>query len=180
MRWSKLKVMAEDLLCESLKGRVHYQVVVHRKTHGQTETFRITLDDEEVLRASDIPFNNVATARGEELIKERALSPILKSNLLEMMKSDELKCLHAAYADAEVEIKDRGMFPGWEVKRLLFTYIHMPFEEAVAHKHPFIRAISLFDRRFGKRRLAEINLEQESGLVKEFYKIRIEADSKVY
>ncbi|WP_342508805.1 hypothetical protein [Sporosarcina sp. FSL K6-2383] len=180
MRWSKVKVLAEDLLCDSLKGRVHYQVVVHRKSHDQTGSFRVTLDGIEIFRASDIPYNRAATIRGEELTKEKALSPIAMSDLQAILESEELRQLHAAYDDAEVEVQNQGMFPGWEIKRLLFDYIHIPFEEAIAHKHPFVRAISLFDRRFGKRRLVDIDSQQENVLVKKFYDIRVTADSGRY
>ena len=179
MKWSKLKVMAEDFLCESLQGRVHYQVIVHRKSHDRTGSFRVTLDGVEVFRASDIPFDMAATACGEELRKERALSPTLMGDLRTMMASEELKLLHAAYDDAEVEVRQAGMFPGWEITRLLFDYIHLPFEEIVIHEHPFLRAISLLDRRYGKRRLAKIDTEREHSLVKQFYTIRVAADRQV-
>ena len=71
MKWSKVKVLAEDLLCESLKGRVHYQVVVHRKSHDQTSSFRVTLDGKEFFRASDIPYERSVNIRGDELHDER-------------------------------------------------------------------------------------------------------------
>ncbi|MFJ7932811.1 nonribosomal peptide synthetase [Sporosarcina sp. NPDC096371] len=177
MRWSKVKVLAEDLLCESLKGRVHYQAIVHRKSHDQTGSFRVTFDGVEIFRASDIPYNLAATIRGEELTVERALAPLVMSDWRTMFASEELKHLHAAHDDAEVEVKNRGIFPGWEVKRLLFDYMHMSIEEAMIHEHPFVRAISLFDRRLGKRRLANINPEQESTWVKKFYDIRMMADA---
>ncbi|WP_203245927.1 SF0329 family protein [Sporosarcina beigongshangi] len=177
MRWSKVKVLAEDLLCDSLKGRVHYQAIVHRKSHDQTGSFRVTLDGVEVFRASDIPYNAAINLRSDELRSERELKPFpWHLPWQELEESEDYQAYHRAHDDAEVEVENRGEFPGWEIKRLLFEYIHIPFEEAIAHKHPFMRAISLFDRRFGKRRLVEMDLQHENELVKKFYDIRVTAD----
>lgn len=177
MRWSKVKVLAEDLLCESLKGRVHYQVIVHRKSHDQTGSFRVVLDGVKIFRASDISYDMAVNLRSDELRSERELNSFpWHLPWQEWEESEDYQAYHRAHDDAEVEVDNRGEFPGWEIKRLLFDYIHMPFEEAIVHEHAFIRAISLFDRRFGKRRLVNINLQRENGLVKKFYDIRVTAD----
>lgn len=177
MQWSKLKVNAERLLCESLKGRVHYQMVVHRKSHDQTGTFRMTMDGVEIFSASDIPYTIAVNTRESELINERALKPIQWSvDWQEMWASNERILLHEAHDDAEAEVESNEQFHSSEIRHLLFDYLNLPFEEAVVHKHPFVKAISLFDRRFGKRRLAEFDSEKATGLVKKFYDIRVEAD----
>lgn len=178
MKWSKVKVLAEDLLCESLRGRVHYQAIVHRKSHDQTGSFRVTLDKVEIFRASDIPYTRAVNIRGNELQSEREITFPWHLPWQEWKESEDYQAYHRTYNDAEIEIENQDLFPAWEINRLLFDYIHMPFEEAVAHQHPFIRALSLFDRRFGKRRLAAIDIEQVSGLVKAFYTIRVEAEFK--
>ncbi|QNK87267.1 hypothetical protein H7992_19000 [Sporosarcina sp. resist] len=179
MRWSKLKQMAEGLLCESLKGRVHYQAIIHRKSHDQTSSFRVTFDGKEIGWASDIPYAMELNRRSDDLRDERQLNPFpWHLHWRELELSEDYKAYHRAYEDTETEMIADEVFPAWDVKELLFDYVHMPFEEAIVHEHPFVRAISLFDRRFGKRRLAEIDSEKESGLVKAFYEIRIEADSK--
>jgi len=175
MRWSKVKQLAEGLLCEPLKGRIQYHCVIHRKTHDQTGTFRITFDGKEIFLASDIPYNIAATTRGQQLTEERAIDPFKwDSDWRKMLESKELKQLHAAYDDAEIEVKEQGLFPAWEIIDLLFDYIHMPFEDALTHKHSFIRAIALFDRRLGKRRWTNLDVETETDLVRNFYKLRHE------
>lgn len=135
----------------------------------------MTLDGTEIFRASDIPFNIAVNTRGQELTEERAIDPLQwDSDWRKMWESNERKQLHAAYDDAETEMKERGLYPSWEIIRLLFDYIQMPFEEALTHEHPFIRAISLLDRRLGKRRWNEIDVETETDLVRNFYKVRDE------
>jgi len=179
MRWSKLKQMAEGLLCDSLKGRVHYQAIVHRKSHDQTSSFRVTLDGKEIGWASDIPYQLELSRRSDDLRDERQLNPFpWHLHWREWEQSEDYKAFHRAHEDTETKMITDEVFPAWAVRNLLFDYVHMPFAEAVVHEHPFVRAISLFDKRFGKRRLAEIDAEKESGLVKAFYGIRIDADLK--
>ena len=175
MRWSKLKQLAEGFLCEPLQGRIHYHWVIHRKSHDQPGTFRMTLDGTEIFRASDIPFNLAVNTRGQELTEERAIDPLKwEADWQKIWESNERKQLHAAYDDAETEVKADGNYPSWEIVRLLFDYIQMPFEEALTHEHSFIRAIALFDRRLGKRRWITISVEQETELVRKCYKLRNE------
>ncbi|MCG7344334.1 hypothetical protein MHZ92_09320 [Sporosarcina sp. ACRSL] len=176
MRWSKVKQLAEGLLCESLKGRIEYHYVIHRKSHDQPGTFRITFDGKEIFRASDIPYNIAANTRGQELTEERALSLKWDSDWKKMWESNELKQLHAAYDDAETEVRESGLYPAYEIIGLLFDYIHMAFDKALTYEHPFIRAIALFDRRLGKRRWANMNVEAEADLVRDFYKLRMKAE----
>ncbi|MBO0603342.1 hypothetical protein I2483_16870 [Sporosarcina sp. E16_3] len=177
MRWSKLKQMAEGLLCESLKGRVHYQAIVHRKSHDQTSSFRMTFDGKEIGWASDIPYALELTRRSGNLRDERELNPFpWHLHWREWEQSEDYKAYHCAYEDTETAMIADEVFPAWAVRVLLFDYVHMPFEEAIVHEHPFVRAISLFDKRFGKRRLAEIDTEQESGFYKKFALIRKQAD----
>ncbi|MDW0116928.1 hypothetical protein QTL97_08280 [Sporosarcina thermotolerans] len=177
MRWSKLKQLAEGFLCEPLQGRVQYHWIIHRKSHDQTGTFRITFDGDEIFRASDIPYNLAATSRGQELTVERAIDPLKwDSDWRKMWESNELKQLHAAYDDAETEVRESGLYPAGEIIGLLFDYIHMPFDKALTHEHPFIRAIALFDRRLGKRRRKDINVTDEKEIVRSFYKLRDEIE----
>ncbi|MCG3089577.1 hypothetical protein [Sporosarcina cyprini] len=176
MRWTKLKQLAEELLCEKLQGRVHYHVVVHRKSHDQTATFRVTLDGNEVFRASDIPFARQANERGRELQEERRIDPWKwEGDWKAFWESDELKQLHAAYDDAEEQVKASGQYPAWEVVPLLFDYVQMPVEKALVHDHPFIRAVAVLDRRVGKRTLEQLDIKNEADVVKLFYSIRTES-----
>ncbi|MCM3711687.1 SF0329 family protein [Sporosarcina luteola] len=133
----------------------------------------MSLDGKEIFRASDIPYDIAATTRVQELTEERALSLKWDSNWRKMWESNELKQLHAAYDDAEIEVKESDVYPASELTGLLFDYIHLPFEKALTHEHPFIRAIALIDRRLGKRRWKTIDVTNEAGLVKSFYGVRI-------
>lgn len=175
MRWSKLKQMAESLLCETLKGRIEYHWIKYRKSHDQTGTFRITFDGKEIFRASDIPYNKDVTTLGQELTAKREINPLKwENNWQELWESIELKQLHAAYDDAEKEVRESGNYPAWEIIRLLFDYIQMPYDEALTNEHPFIRAISFFDRRLGKRRWMNMDVEHEPKFVQSCYNLRQE------
>ena len=117
-----------------------------------------------------------ATTRGQELTEERAISLKWDSDWRKMWESNELKQLHAAYDDAETEVRESGLYPASEITGLLFDYIHMPFDKALTHVHPFIRAIALLDRRLGKRRWKNIDVANETELVKSFYELRNEIE----
>jgi hypothetical protein len=56
------------------------------------------------------------------------------------------------------------------------TYLALPVDEALTSVNPFIRALAIIDRRVGRRRLEALEIrEEDHSLVREFYRLRMEA-----
>ena len=56
-------------------------------------------------------------------------------------------------------------------------YLDAPIEQSISSEDSIVKALALFDRRIGKRRLLKLVLsETEHPLVRQFYKLRCEAE----
>ena len=64
------------------------------------------------------------------------------------------------------------------LERFLLSYLSLSIEEALASPEELTKALAMFDKRVGKRRLQELarEIEGEPLLVKHFYKIRCQAE----
>ena len=64
-----------------------------------------------------------------------------------------------------------------ECERGLHFYLDSTIEQCLESDNPFVRALAMFDKRLGKRRLSSMNLkEDEAPVVKHFYQLRCEAE----
>ena len=153
MIWTKLKKTAEALLADTLKGRIEY----HLTRYGKGVSYFmsrgwITLDKKEIANFSTI-----------KRIRE-------SYELTGEWYSDEQQT---------IDILDRrGIFTRDDFVDALEKYIGMQVEDAIQSSNPIIRAIAMFDRRLGKRRIGALSLgEGEYQLVATFYQMRCQAES---
>ena len=65
-----------------------------------------------------------------------------------------------------------GAFCGYELPRAMREYLTLSIDEAIASRHPLIRALAALDRRTGRRRLARFDLTNEVPVVKELLALR--------
>ncbi len=152
MVWSRLKKTSEALLADSLKGRIEFHLARYGK--GVSYFMRrgwITLDKEEIATFSTIQ----RVRKSYELVgKWYSEDPLVIARL-----------------DKE------GIFSREDFVGVLEEYVQLQVEDAVKSSKPIIRAIAMFDRRLGKRKLSTLSLpEDEHWLVKSFYKIRCQAE----
>lgn len=69
------------------------------------------------------------------------------------------------------------LFGREECERGLHFYLNSTIEEALESDNPFVRALAMFDKRLGKRRLSSFILSKdETPVVKHFYQLRCEAE----
>jgi len=62
-------------------------------------------------------------------------------------------------------------------ERAVEVYLDSPIETSLASDDPIVKALAMFDRRLGKRRLQKLDLgETEHPMVKQFYMLRCEAE----
>jgi hypothetical protein len=152
MKWSKLKKLAEELLAETLKKRVAYNLT----RYGPGESYImnrgwITFDKEEIMTCSTI-----------------------KSDM-ESYKLTEIDCTD--YKKISEQLHKQGIFTRHDFVSALEEYVSLKVNDALKSENPIIRAIGMFDRRLGKRKLKEIKLAvDEHKFVKKFYQIRCQVE----
>jgi len=152
MIWTRLKKTSEALLADSLQGRIEYHLA--RYGRGISYFMRrawITFDKEEIAIFSTIK----RVRESYELAGE--------------WNSKDPQVI--AHLDKE------GIFTRDDFVNGLEEYIQLQVEDVVKSPKPIIRAIAMFDRRLGKRRLSSLLLpKDEHQLVKSFYMLRCQAE----
>ena len=78
---------------------------------------------------------------------------------------------------ALVQLHKQGIFMLGDFEDAIQSILELTIEECMSSDNPLTRAFAFFDRRLGKRRLEKISLsEDEFAVIKEFYRIRCEAE----
>lgn len=156
MVWTKLKKVVEAHMADSLQGRIQY----HLARYGKGVSYFmsrgwITFDKDEIANFSTIKRVRASyTLTGEWYSHDNQV---------------------LTYLDKE------GIFTRDDFVNALEEYVELQVEDAIRSSNPIIRAVAMFDRRLGKRRLSVLSMtEDEHQLVKTFYKIRCQAEGFVY
>ncbi len=153
MIWTKLKKTAEALLSDALKERIEYHVT--RYGNG----------------VSDFMARGWVTFDGKEIANFSTIGRIRESYEL----TGEW---YSTNQEAIDTLDKKGMFTRDDFVDALEKYVGMQVEDAIQSSNPIIRALAMFDRRLGKRRISTLSLgEDEHPLVVAFYKIRCQAEA---
>lgn len=173
MKWSKLKKHAEEFLADSLQGRIQYHKTNYKMSAGHYDMRGrgwITLDKAEICNFSEIESEN---AKGKLVLELREIS-----GATDYKNPTQREDYYLAHAQADAIVMKHGPYSQGHFTWALFRYINLPFDEVLASEDPIIRALGMFDRRLGKRRLRELeHIEDNFELVRQFYKIRCEAEN---
>jgi hypothetical protein len=156
--WTKTKRALEALLADTVKKRVRYHAT--RYTAGGVSYYFtrawITWDGGEIV--------NFSTAKQE--VDARQLAQRLGGVDAYGYPSEQ------AYGAA----KALGIFSRDDFDYAVETYLAASIDAALASDDPNVRALAMFDRRVGKRRLAKLAVETEYPLVRKFYELRCQAE----
>lgn len=173
MRWSKLKQQMEGMLADSLQGRIQYHVTQYKMSAGHYEGLGrawITLDGQELCNFSEI----------EAAIEYNGLAYQLRqiSGATDSKDPSQEYDFYLSYEQAEQILVQKGVFSQGHFCRALRKYLSLSISEILQSEDPVIRALGIFDRRAGKRRLKEMEFPGDSfSLAKRFYRIRCEAEN---
>ncbi len=183
MIWSKQKKILKSRLCDSLKGRVDFHTMKYRKiAHGLLGRAVVTLDKQEILSLVSLTY---------EEKHWKIYYPLYKDYMKEKKSRDEEqeKCIkakikkefEASLKASEVATKilnEQGYFSERQFYHAVNMCLNMSIEDAIKSENILVRALSMFDRRLGKRRLIKMydSIENEHDLVKKFYEIRINSE----
>lgn len=78
-------------------------------------------------------------------------------------------------ADGNAERFAAGVFAGYDLADAMREYLNLPIDTAIASQNPLVRALAVLDRRFGKRRIAKLNLDSELPMVRDLAALRMKA-----
>jgi hypothetical protein len=172
MKWSQLKVRIESMFADSVAGRVEVWNTRYRKTHEweneeQGEAW-ITIDKRRIYDMGDATYRNQLYYEGLRLQSE--------TDCLDYTDPNQIEGYNKAWDEAQQIGHDRGIFSREYFNKSLFNFLNLSIDVAIKSDNPIIRALSILDRRFGKRRLIEFDDSTENPLVKTLYRFRCEAE----
>ncbi len=171
MIWSKLKKTVENLLADAVRAHVQ----VHLTRYGSGDTYFmtrawVTWNKEEIATFSAIKYWN----------EQKRIASLL---LLNEENKDDAKeqFAYLKHIDsAGMLLEQGGVYATHHLLAALETYVSLPIDEALCNDDVLIRAWAKFDRRLGKRRLREMNIESmDSIFEQQWYRLRCEAEGIV-
>lgn len=173
MQFSKIKKRVLSFVTPSLQSRINLYATVDRHFHDGESRVWMTLDGEPFFKAEDLRFT-LESNRRYELAKARLPEKPVRFTL-DIFQSDWYKASSELNEQIERELKEEGWHANYDVQQDLLLYPTLSIEEALTHRHAFIRGLALLDRRVGKRRLERINGDTPFEFT--CLKIRLEAES---
>ncbi|MEG0260508.1 MAG: nonribosomal peptide synthetase [Lysinibacillus sp.] len=166
------------MLCNKLQQRIHYFSAVYRKSHDQKARTWITFDGKEILSAADLTYFIEHETRYTQLQQEQQLEAIPSTgNWHNSWDSPERIALHDAYDEISRHMLEEGKLDSYEMLQALLTYPQLSIEKARKCENPFIRALTYFDKRTGKRTLLQQPIPTHP-IEQRFYAIRYEVENK--
>ncbi len=157
--WSKIrKILEEDFLCDSLKGRVRYFNTRYRHAHDGTGRICILVDGVEKL---SMPLETEYKISAE--VNKR---------------KNDFKSLHDWYEEVTEEFKENGIFQPFDFGHAIETYFLMGIEKSLLSEDYLVRLLTILDRRVGKRTLEKIKptLNELPEWLRYFYLLRLDSE----
>ena len=175
--WSNLKKQMNDLLCDSLKGKISYFYTSYHEVHNAYGRATIQYEKKEIVAFSwDRQYEQVQD------IKEQ----YKKMNNVPSMLVDYEGSLNA-YKVANIAATKEKWMPNCtlcetDFLNSLTIYLKTDIATSLNSDNYLLRVFAYMDRRVGKRTLIKIkdDVEKLPDWVKQFYQIRCEADGIVF
>jgi len=157
VQWSKLRAAVRSLICPELRGRVDFHVTgYHQRRSTRVRSGEITLDGEPVLHLS---YDRFCREGDGWFASVRGLSRAVPSSAETPWCSEQRDEIH----------------PPQQLGDAMRAYLDMPVQLALKSQNPFVRSLAIIDRRVGRRKLEELEIDsEEHSLVREFYRLRMQ------
>lgn len=155
--WSNLKKQMNDLLCDSLKGKISYFCTSYHEVHNAYGRASISYCKEEIIAFSWV----------EAYQKEQELYQLCREGS------------EVSYGEMEKEKWiPEGKLCNADFINSITIYLKTDIAQALRSNNYLLRVFAYMDRRTGKRTLIKIRDEAETlpEWVRQFYRIRCEAD----
>lgn len=172
--WSKKKkILEEEMLCESLRGRVSYFVTSYHGAPDKAGRFCIRVDGKEYVHAN--PYNERYSWREECRQKKEQQIPAREWDGKRFLYDEENREVEER---VEAQMLQEGKAELYQAMDAITEYMNMDIKKALTSSNEMIRLMAILDRRVGKRTLLkqrEILAEQPKWL-QFFYQLRFDAE----
>ena len=156
--WSSLKKRMNDLLCDSLKGKITYFYTNYHEVHNAYGRATINFNKKELVAFSwvDMYKQDADAAQQREEGKDVSYDEMLRDKWMPECTLCEVNFLDS-----------------------LTVFLKTNIADSLQSDNYLLRVFAFMDRRVGKRTLAKIRDEVEKlpEWVKQFYRIRCESDA---
>ena len=164
MSWSAMrKILEQDNICDSLKGRIQYFQTCYRGAHDQTGRVAIRLDGKEIFQCDCFDSQGKYYDAWYEL-KERTGAEM-----------GFLECHKQARLIASSQVGNHSFYSAF------YDYHNHSIDKSLASPNAMVRLFAVLDRRVGKRRLEKLLLEvkKQPEWLQAFFTLRLEADGVI-
>lgn len=163
LSWSAIRrVLEQENICESLKGRIQYFATRYKKSHDQEGRVAIRIDGEEVFKSCFYDWNNKRVQSRENItVPDRETINFTQYwNLVHN------------------ETKNFAGFDQHYFYEAFYIYHNSSIDDSLASPDPVVRLFAILDKRIGRRRLQKIlsEIEQQPEWLQVFYRLRLETD----
>ena len=163
MSWGAMrKVLEQDNICNTLKGRIQYFQTRYRKAHDQTGRVAVRLDGKEIYQCDYFKFEceyykiqNEPREKAEKMTSLERHEQIMLSTLSQVGTNDFYKSF--------------------------YDYHNNSIDKSLTSPNAVVRLFAILDRRVGKRRLHKLleEIEKQPQWLQVFYKLRMDAEGVV-
>ncbi|XWN29814.1 MAG: hypothetical protein ROR55_20260 [Devosia sp.] len=136
----------------------------YRNAHDQEGEAWITIDKTLVHSMGTLTYLVALYERSSQLQRER--------DCLDWRDGVQIEAYRAIHDDVKRTLKSEGIIPLWEFNDALSKYINSPLEQILNSDQIIVRALGMFDKRLGKRRLRTMDVSNEHEIVQGFFRIR--------
>ncbi|HBR30771.1 MAG: hypothetical protein PHD46_00055 [Eubacteriales bacterium] len=163
LSWSAMrKLLEQDYICDSLKGRIQYFATQYRKSHDQEGRVAVRLDGKEILKSCFYDW---------DIKRHKAW------NEIDIDKSR--KTSYSESADQmELEALNKGGFDQYSFYNAFHVYFNSSIDSSLISADPVVRLFAIMDKRVGKRRLHQLlaDMDSQPEWLQIFYRLRLESD----
>ena len=153
------KLLEQDILCDSLRGRVRYFATRYRQAHDQTGRVCILIDDEEII---SMPFQT----------ENEIYSEVYRRWPGSGKSRAELT------GEVSEEFHERGIYYPGDFGDALDEFLSNQISDSLCSDNWLVRLLAILDRRTGKRNLVKLKDELHSlpDWLQYFYRLRLESE----
>lgn len=176
--WSGLrKKLEQDLLCESLRGRVQYFATHYHGAPDNYGRFCIRVDGKEYVMAN--PYTEGKAYRLEQQLKEERNIPPREYDGKGGFLNDEVN--RQVEDEAGRILANQGYYDMWYISDTLEEYTSASIQDSLSSENPVVRCLAVMDRRVGKRTLRKLaeTVDAQPEWVQFFYRLRLDAEKIV-
>lgn len=176
--WSGIKKrLEEDLMCDSLEGRVRYFITKYKNSHDESGRIAIIVDGKEIIQGSIFRYY-----KGYREVEYKYKNEFNISRRFWNGKEIENDFENREIEDFIDEIRlEEGIFDVWQFTNAVEDFLKLSIKDSLNSLNPLIRLLAIVDRRVGIRTLRKImqSISQQPIWLQYFYKLRLKSEGLI-